>query len=300
MNHFSKRRVVARLSCLAILFSLLPAGLLADGGGKTGMAFLKLGVGARASGLGEAYSTVADDATATYWNPAGLALLARPEFAFTHTEWVQDISNEFVAFAFPAFGGAVGISFYANNVGGIEQRVNPSPEPLSELEANDIAFGVSYGRQLSRNLSAGFTVKYLYEKIFVESAAGYAFDFGATVKPLDSSLKLSIVAQNLGSMGNFAQESIRLPATIRVGAAYPVQLPGSDLEESWVLFSVEAVKVVDSDVRGNFGAELQLRRRLAFRFGYQTGFDQRGVGGGFGVRFKNSRLDYGFTPFQSS
>ena len=160
-----------------MLFILFSANFsLAQTGhaGATGLAFLKLGVGARAGGLGGAFSAVSDDATATFWNPAGLTYSHRAQVAFTHTEWVQDITNEFLAFIFPAFRGTIGLSVYANNVGGIERRINPSDEPIGTVEANDIALGFSYATSINSSLKAGLTVKYLYEKIFIESAAGYA------------------------------------------------------------------------------------------------------------------------------
>ncbi|NIR50624.1 PorV/PorQ family protein [candidate division KSB1 bacterium] len=266
-------------------------------GGGTGLAFLKVGVGGRAGGMGEAFTAVADDATATFWNPAGLSYVPKTQLAFTHTEWIQDISSEFVAFAFPALKGSVGLSIYSNNVGGIERRVQPSEEPLGTVDANDIAFGVSYGHAFSSRLSGGITIKYLYEKIFIESAAGFAADFGLSLRPFENDLTVAITAQNLGSMGTLKDESIDLPTTVRVGASYRLPLPSL---EGDLLLAADAVNVRDTDLRGNLGAELQLQRLFAFRFGYQTGFDDKSVGGGLGVLFKKYRLDYGFASFGSN
>ncbi|MFQ6113178.1 MAG: PorV/PorQ family protein [bacterium] len=266
-------------------------------GGSTGLAFLKLGIGGRASGLGEAYTAVADEATATYWNPAGLTFISGPQLAFTHTEWIQDISNDFLGFAFPAFRGAIGLSFYSNNVDGIERRVIPSAEPLGTVKAHDIAFGISYGHAFNSSLSGGFTVKYLYEKIFTESTSGFAFDFGVNFLPFDNNLRLALVAQNIGSMGKLREESIDLPRTIRVGVAYLVEIEAMG---GAILLAADGVRVSGTDFRGNFGAEFQLKQLLAFRFGYQTGFQQKSVSGGFGLNLKRYHLDYGFTPFDSN
>ncbi|MFQ5708367.1 MAG: PorV/PorQ family protein [bacterium] len=276
---------------------LMANGLQAGGGGGNGLAFLKIGVGGRATGMSEAYVAVADEATATYWNPAGLAFVNRTQVAFTHSEWIADITNEYLAFVFPAFKGTLGFSFNSNNVGGIQRRVGPSAEPIGTIDANDIAFGLSYGRRFNDVISGGVTVKYLYEKIFVESAAGYAVDVGVTAQPFDNSLRFAFVAQNLGSMGTLLNESVDLPETIRAGVAYSLRLDavGGDL-----LLAADAVKVFDTDLKGNFGAELLLRDRLAFRVGYQAGFDEKGVGGGFGVKLDRYRFNYGFTPFSSN
>lgn len=289
-----------RILVLSILVIFTDPGIsfgqVGDGGG-TGLAFLKLGVGARASGLGEAYSSVADDATATYWNPAGLALLDGTQLAFSHTEWIQGISNDFLAFAFPGLGGTVGLSFYSNNVNGIERRELPSPQPSGTVDANDIALGLSFGHSISSALTVGATVKYLYEKISLEGAAGYAFDFGANYTPFDPPLNFSVVLHNIGSMGELLNESIELPRTFRIGVSYLHELTSL---EGAILLAAEGVKVSENEVRGNFGAEFQFKNRLALRLGYQTGFDEKSLGGGFGMNFDRYHLDYGFTPFSSN
>ena len=74
---------------VALVLLLAPAAVSADTG-TTGFAFLKLGVGARAMGLGSAYVALADDPTAIYWNAAGLASLTGTQVTAMHNEWIQD------------------------------------------------------------------------------------------------------------------------------------------------------------------------------------------------------------------
>jgi len=283
--------------CLVVTGGTVAMGFGQTGGGTTGLAFLRIGVGARAAGLGEAYTALATDATATYWNPAGLAALPGSQIAFTHTEWLQDIRSEFLAFAFPAFGGHIGLSVNSTNVGGIERRVGPSDEPLGTIASHDLAFGVSYGRALGAGLRAGLTVKYLYEKIYVESTSGVAFDLGLSLQPFGEGLTLAAVLQNLGSMNALRQESVELPSTVRVGFAYHLALPAVT---GGLTLAADAVKVKARDLRGHFGAELEVLQYLGFRIGYQTGAEETGVSGGVGVAYKRYRLDYGYMPFSSN
>lgn len=284
---------------MIIWLATIPSLCLGQAGssGSTGLAFLKLGVGGRASAMGEAYSSVANDATATFWNPAGLNFVDGTELVFVHTEWIQDVSNEFLAFTFPAFHGQIGLSFNLNNIEGIERRVNPTPQPLGTVDANDVAFGISYARNLSSSLNAGVTFKYLYEKIFIDSAAGYAVDFGATFQPFLNPLKLAVVVQNFGSMGKLRHSSIELPTTIRIGGHYLFELSAID---GAVIIAADAVKILDAQFSANIGAEVLVKKRLALRIGYQTGFDQKSVSGGFGLISNSYTLDYGFTPFDSN
>src|SRR5512139_3372456 len=84
-----------------VLGAVLPARALAVG--EAGFAFLKVGVGARAMGMGSAYVAEAGDPTAVYWNPAGLGGLDRTQITFMHSEWIQDFRQDFAAVAAPAF-----------------------------------------------------------------------------------------------------------------------------------------------------------------------------------------------------
>ncbi len=281
-----------------ILITLLNAAVIFPGENPaaTGFSFLKLGAGSRAVGLGEAYTAAANDASATYWNPAGLVNLSSPELMFTHNKWLQDITNEFAAFGFRGGKNAFGISFMSNTIGGIERRVIASAEPLDVLTAHDIMFGLSYARGLGENLSLGTTIKYLYQKIYIEDASGLAVDLGLQYATPVHGLKTGLVFQNFGFMSKLQEESTKLPQTIRVGLAYqlPLQLLNGEL-----LLATDWLKILDSISHLNFGLEYNFIKYFALRFGYQTGFEDKGVHGGFGVGFNRYRLDYAYVPFTS-
>ncbi|MDZ7261695.1 MAG: PorV/PorQ family protein [candidate division KSB1 bacterium] len=284
---------------LGSLILLLSTGLSAQSNpaGHTGLAFLKIGIGARAVGMGEACTAATNDATATYWNPAGLAQFKEVEVCFSHNQWFQDITHEFFAVAFSSGPGRLGLSFVSNNVGGIERRVKPSAEPLGILEAHDLALGLSFARTYKQTLSLGFTIKWLYEKIYLDSAWGIAFDVGLIYDTsLLNGLKLALVTQNLGRMNKLKEEPISLPKTIRAGLAYP--LPGEILGGT-LLGVADVVQVLKGNFHLNLGTEYLFKQKLAFRLGYQTGFEEKGLQGGLGMQLSRYRLDYGYVPFSS-
>ena len=85
-----------------IILSLIPIALSASIFGKTGTAslqFLKLGVDARAIGMGEAYTAVTNDVSSLYWNPAGISRNFGKQVMFSHTKWPASISHEFVGYS---------------------------------------------------------------------------------------------------------------------------------------------------------------------------------------------------------
>jgi len=267
-----------------------------DNPASTGLSFLKLGASSRAVGLGEAYTAVANDASATYWNPAGLLNLSGTELIFTHNKWLQDITNEFAAVAFRTGKNAFGISFMSNTIGGIERRVRASAEPLDVLTAHDIMFGLSYARGFGENLNLGMTAKYLYQKIYVESASGIAVDFGLQYATPLPGLKTGVALQNFGFMSRLQQESTKLPRIVRLGLAYqfPIQILNGDF-----LLAADWMKLLESTSHLNLGFEYNFSNYFALRFGYQTGFEDKGIHGGFGVTFNRYRLDYAYVPFSS-
>ena len=106
-----------RIILFLILFPLisLKAQLFPTlGGQRAGIStaqFLKIGVGGRATAMGDAFIAVANDVSALYWNPAGLVLTEKNEIMFSHNSWVVDIGHEFLGASFHiSSNDAVGIA----------------------------------------------------------------------------------------------------------------------------------------------------------------------------------------------
>ncbi len=262
---------------------------------QSGMAFLNIGNGARAVGMAEAFTAIANDPSATYWNPAGLVALSNTQLTFSHNSWIQDVQHEFFAVAFKTGQNHLGISIISNSIDGIERRVKPSEDPLGSVQAHDLAVGLSYARGISKGLQAGITLKYVYERIYYESAPGFAVDLGFIYQPaILEGLSLGLVTQNLGVTGKLKNESIELPKTLKAGLAYQIfrGMGGSDL-----LGALEVVKILDADLHVNMGLEWSYRNLLALRTGYQTGWDEKGLHAGVGFGISRFLLDYAYTPF---
>ena len=263
---------------------------------SSGLSFLKLGVDGRATGMAEAFTAVVNDASATFWNPAGLNQAEKSHLTFTHNEWLEDVKSEFVAFVLPKENYSLGFSLNSTNISGIELRGNqPTVDPIGTFDSHDIALGVSYARSFNDNLNYGITAKYIYEKIYIEETSGLAADFGANYQFSSLPLQGAIVLQNVGFMAKLKDESPSLPSLIRAGMAYNPQeffIPGR-----W-LFAADVVADFDSNVHFNIGTEYKFEKYLALRLGYQTGYDIKNLHFGFGLISGRFLLDYGYVPLK--
>jgi hypothetical protein len=279
-----------------ILFVLICSFSSLIAAGSTGLSFLKIGVGARATSMGGAFTALADDATGLFWNPAGPAWLQDRYIHFTHNSWIQGINQNVANVSFPAFNGTFGIGLILNNIGDIERRTIASEEPLGTFSAHDFSIGINYAKKIGENLSVGFNGKFINEKIYFDSASGFALDLGVKYQLSKTGFIFGGALQNLGSMNELAEQDITLPQTIRLGAAYVTPFT---FMNSTCTVSADYVKVQDDDGHIYLGTEVQTLSTLMLRAGYQTGFEERDVSVGFGLVFNRFIFDYAYIPFSS-
>src|SRR5579864_5665137 len=98
---FQFSHFVFQVSVFGLSFSPAFAAFSSNDKGTTTANFLKLGVGARAEAMGEAYTAVADDATALHWNPAGITRVAPDggSIAFMHAPYIESTYYDYGGFA---------------------------------------------------------------------------------------------------------------------------------------------------------------------------------------------------------
>jgi type IX secretion system protein PorV len=266
-----------------------------EGAANTGLAFLKLGVTSRPIAMGDAVVSYNEDASATHYNPAALFMGSKVNALFMHNEQVLGVKTEYLATKVRFEKFAFGLSVNNTSVGDIEIRNIPG-EPLGTFTAQNFAFGISAGYKVNKNLSLGVTGKFLYEKIYVDNASGYAVDFGGlyTLEKISFGLAVS----NLGTMSALRTESTKLPSAVRGGASYLFGLTGIS---STLRISADGYKVLDGGkFHANTGAELLYKDFLAVRVGYQSGYENKNLTTGIGIKYKAFNLDYAFVPYKYS
>ncbi len=262
---------------------------------KGGLSFLRIGVGGRATGLGEAFTTLAKGPSATFWNPAGLFSDTKYGIMAAHTEWFEDVTLDFASFKWDNKKTAFGISIYNSNVGGIEHRTGPTPTPEGIVNAHDLSAGFSFARKFSDRLTFGASAKYIQQKIFIESAAGFGFDLGCLYSANIEGLVLGASVRNLGKMNALKEEETNMPLLIRGGANYtPAAL---STERYNVVLAVDYEYSNSGNNHLLVGTEIKIGTQLSLRGGYQSGYDVRNFTGGMGLSFSQFTFNYGYTPF---
>jgi hypothetical protein len=286
------RSIVCAAALASFLLLSLSPGDASAAAGSTGMASLKLGIGARAMGLGGAYVALADDPTATYWNAAGLAGVRNTQVTAMHNQWIQDFRQEYAAVATPLGKGALGFSFSGFYTSELEGRDDVG-SVTQNFGFNDIAMTAGYGRPLASGLDAGASVRYVREMIAEVDATTFAFDLGARYRLRDTGLSLGAAVQNVGGKPTLVDESFELPLTLRAGAAW--SRPLSSFHSQGTITS-EVRKVRGEDARFHLGGEFLYRERLALRVGGKFGYDTEDVSFGIGLTQSRIRFDYALVP----
>ena len=287
------KRAFLTVIILSLAFSTVQATDIHSRAGSKGLSFLKIGLGARAGALGDAYVAVANDATAPLWNPAGLTYLDGKDLIFIHNQWFQDVRSEFVGTAMTSGDNGFGFSFLINTVGDIQVRTKEDIF-IGTFNAYDIALTGAYARRIRDQMSLGVTLKVLYEKMYIYSSSGFAVDVGARLSPGIDDVSIGASIQNIGKMSAMRDEEIPLPLTVKAGLAYTM---AADPLRGNLLLTADMSKASDYWTTFHTGLEYSFGRRLALRGGYLFGQDERGLSAGIGLGFNMYRLDYAYTPF---
>lgn len=286
------------VTCL-ILITLLPISSFAEEFVKvaqSGAQFLKIGVGARATGMGEAFIAVADDANALYWNPAGLVNINGKAVTATYTKWIADINHAYVGYAqyFPGLG-TFGVSFLSLSYGDMDVTRVGVGKTGETFGASDFMAGLSYSRRLTDKFSVGGTLKLLNSYIADESTSGWAADVGTLYDTGFRTIRLGMVIQNFGPDQKFISEEYPLPITFKAGVAMDVLTKTNHN----LTTSIEMRHPNDNSETVQMGGEYWFNNMIATRLGYKYNYDADGLTAGFGVRLgfgaNKFEFDYAYT-----
>lgn len=273
--------MMSKSTTFAVIILAVALAAAAHAQGTSGSQFLGVGLGARATAMGGAYVSLADDGTALYWNPAGLTQVEGASLTLSHISWFSDATYQYAGYA-TSFGRNAALGAF------VEQgSISWDNTGEGDFEAGDFAGVVGYGRRLKPNLGVGGGVKFLSSSLGETDASSYALDLGVVYRPTESAT-VGAAVRNLGPGLSFEDESDPLPTTMVVGGSYV-----------WrgLLLSADLEKVNDLSVTPRVGVEYAPVKHLALRGGWAGGGESAlsSLSGGVGLTWNDRwALDYAY------
>lgn len=281
--------------------------------GTTAAKFLSIGIGPRANAMGGAFTSVANDASALYWNTAGIASINQNQALFTYSKLFADISVNYFGLVVPVGEiGNFGFSVTALNVGDMEVTTEYFPEGTGEMfSAASYAFGLSYARNITDVFLVGINAKYIREDIFNSTATGFCFDIGTIFTTPFYGIRFSSIISNYGTKikisgddllirhdpdpqnagnnetidANYSTDEFELPLRLQIGISKDFKI----MESQRLTLSLDATHPNDNAQYMNVGGELAFFNEMIFiRGGYKTLFlkeSQEGLTLGIGLNY---------------
>lgn len=294
---FRVRRTLMIL-LLSMNYELLTTNCL-YAAGSTSAEFLLIPKDAHASAMAGAVSSVADDSTAIFYNPAGIGFLKEKNVTLSHIEWLEDINFESISYSMPVKNKfALGVGFEYLGIGDIQGQESMN-SPINKFNSYDLSsiLGLSY--LFNKDISVGGAVRYVEEKIDDEKSEAFSFDIGTIYRKKINSHKnfsLGVTVQNIALKKlQFIAQKEELPTKLVLGGSY------KPLGET-LLLSTDLVMIKSSKPAANFGCEVLIYDILKVRSGYK--FDPAFESSsrltlGLGIVFSSLSVDYAYLPFGS-
>ncbi len=282
--------------------------------GTSSGTFLKIGVGARAVGLGESFVAVANDPSAIFWNPAGLASMQRQEVELNHVSWPGDVNYEHLAYVLPVrrLGGSL-----AFQLGALTTEIDETTEfqPFGTGRSffySDLVAGAAYARRWTDKLLIGAGVKLVREDLGKDvggpTTNAFLVDIGSIYYLGYGSVRIATSLCNFGSelkpSGSFASpvtgevrsyDGFDPPTVFRYGLAFePIEN-----QQQKLTTALEINQPADNAQLIKLGMEWTWERRVALRTGYNFNSDELNFSAGAGlfasIGGTKATVDYAYT-----
>lgn len=291
------------IGVLSIFFSIDTVAWGTGTSGTSSFAFLNLPVGARATAMGQAFTSIPNDVQGLAYNPASLATMVASQASVQHMNYVENITQESVAIGQGGhsegfrWGGMVNYL----RIGGIDRTVatqQPTGDGFTDagqFSTYDMMLGAVLAGEIREGVAVGTTLKFLRESLADASSNGGAIDVGALYQGKSARIwNVGASIQHMGFATKFADAGVALPLTLRVG--------GSIQPFAQWLVATDFVKRNDTKGEFDIGAEVTPKKYFSLRMGYRYALTRRDLGGfsdlsaGLAFRWNTLSLDYAFVP----
>ena len=302
--------------------------------GLAGGQFLKIGIGARATGMGGAFCAVANDLTSVFWNAAGIASTRKYAVDFSQTFWFAGMTHSFAAAVIPVSENyRLAASFTNFSSGDIRITTMDQPDGTGGVyQVSDVAIGLTFAGRLTDQFTFGVTAKYVSMGFTNMNAGGIVLDVGTKYETGFEGIVLGFSINSLGTQMEYGGSDVNranppfggintqpidmrmitspfdMPLSFRMGlstdlckgALFEPEVDGSGVLQHSLITAVDFETFADVSEQFAFGAEYTWKELVSVRAGYRTGTDQFGLSGGVGLRYVSEdfsgRIDYSVSP----
>ena len=229
-------KIISTLLVLAVTGGLQAAGGtgasnpgagVADGYSEAGTRaaeFLTIPVGSRGVAMGGAYGAAADEVSAVWWNPAGLASVGESQVLLSVYDLPLDVQYTYGAAALPFVDGRLVLGGFLGVLLVGEQEITTVTQPQGTgvtFDSYSLQGGMSAAWNFSDRFSAGANVKLVHESIAENTQSTMAFDIGTNYHTMfmERKICLAFFIRNLG--GNLTYKGESLKATLPAEELYP-------------------------------------------------------------------------------
>jgi len=287
---------------LALTFSACSLFAMNENAGTRGFAFMNLLYSARAAGMANAFTGLANDGDAVFFNTAGLAQTSGSHLKTTYINYIEglqggslvyktDLNEEWKIAPFVQFmvSDAIPRTIEVNGAFGGQ---------VGTFGTSDIVVGIGFARNMHPALDFGFNVKYMYEKLDTYDASAIAVDFSVMHQTNVEELRIGLVLRNFGwQLTHFtdAKHNEELPTMIVAGASYRFRDKG--------FINFDLARPFDNDFFFRLGLEYNHNAYLTLRTGLDSRMDDyragqtldftSGLAFGIGINWNRYIVDFG-------
>ncbi len=326
LNELSREDKMKRIKYIIpiLMVALLTAPMVYGDGVKkiaqTGMKWMSIPIGARASAMGGAFTALGGDPSALFWNPGALGMVKGSSVFLSQTQWIADIKVNGGAISYSmGTWGVIGVSMAAVQWGDLHgtRRASTSAGYVETgtFSPTNWAAGIAYAIQVSEQFSFGGHLKYAHENLgstlegTMDNPKKYTaemdiivFDFGTLYYTGYKDLRIGMSLQNFSQEKAYRVESYPLPLTFKFGMAMDVMPLIQESDQHGFTLCIDAIHPRDYTERLHFGGEYNFRDMLFLRGGYKTNHDEQdfSFGGGLKLIVNNMKvgLNYSFLNFK--
>jgi hypothetical protein len=315
---------------ISLLILVLSVNVYADDKvAQTSYGFLDVGVGARACGMGEAFTVLGQDASALFYNPSGIGEIDDHFDLFVGmTQWIADIDYLYLAGALNGgiwgnFGFSVIYPDYGDDFYGTQVVEGPEGEGYQDtglLDVGAFCAGIAYAREFTDKFTVGIQVKYCSQHLAENEFAVHAkvdtgalerdttlyvigdnksstmsYDFGLLFYPGFKSFAFGMSVRNFSPRVEYEKIGFELPLTFALGVGADILDFFGDYPDYSFNIGAEMLHPRDWGEQYNVGGEFGYKNMIFLRAGYKFNSYAQGLNAGIGINLGGAKIDYSYS-----